>query len=53
MNTPFITFVEDLPISFSRAIIVQDFKTVIICIQVDVLCYFLLNEKGARFKSVQ
>ena len=25
----------------------------VICIQADLLCYFLLNEKTARFKSVQ
>ena len=25
----------------------------VICIQADLICYFLLNEKAARFKSVQ
>ena len=25
----------------------------VICIQADLLCYFLLNEKAVRFKSVQ
>ena len=47
---------KEFCISFSRVITVQDFETVtfcVICIQADLLCYFLLNEKGARFKSVQ
>ena len=38
--------IKDLFISFSRVIIVQDFETVtfcVICIQADLLCYFLLN----------
>ena len=26
---------------------------IIICIQADLLCYFMLDEKAARFKSVQ
>ena len=44
-------------IIFSKVVIVQDFVTVVflcvICIQADLLCYFLLNKKAARFKSVQ
>ena len=51
----FCVMIKDFSISFSRVIIVQDFETVIlciICIQTD-LCYFLLNKKSARFKSVQ
>ena len=35
----------------SRVIIVQDFETItflcVICIEADLLCYFLLNEKAA------
>ena len=42
-------------------IVVQDFETVtfypgflcVICIQGDLFCYFLLNEKAERFKPVQ
>ena len=48
--------IKDFSNSFSRVIIVQDFKTVtscVICIQADLLCYFLLNQKAGRFKSVQ
>ena len=52
----FCVMTKDFSISFSRVIIVQNFETVIflciICMQTD-LCYFLLNKKGARFKSVQ
>ena len=52
----FCVMIKDFSISFSRLIIVQDFETVIfqciIWIQTD-LCYFLLNKKGVRFKSVQ
>ena len=51
----FGVMIKDFSISFSRVIIVQDFKTAIlfiIWIQAD-LCYFLLNKKCARFKSVQ
>ena len=47
--------IKDFSISFSRVFIVQEFETVIvcvICIQADLLCYFLLNENPARFKSV-
>ena len=39
---------------FSRVIDVQDFETVtflcVICIEADLLCYFLLNEKAGRLK---
>ena len=49
--------IKDLPISFLRVTIVQDFETVtfyaLLLIQADLLCYFLLNEKAAGFKSVQ
>ena len=42
--------IKDFSISFSRVIIVQDFEAVnflcVICIQADLLCYFLLNEKA-------
>ena len=52
-----IIYLKDFSISFSRVIIVQYFETVtflcIIWIQTDLLCYFLLNKKGVRFKSVQ
>ena len=41
--------IKEFSISFSRVIIVQDFETV--TIQPSLL--FLLNKKGARFKSVQ
>ena len=53
----FCIMIKDFSISFSRVIIVQDFETVtflcVICMQAGLLCYFLLNEKGAHFKSVQ
>ena len=52
----FRIMIKDFSISFSRVIIVQDFETNFLCviyIQADLLCYFLLNEKAARFKSVQ
>ena len=43
----FYIIIKDFFISFSRVIIVQDFETVtflcVICIQADLLCYFLLN----------
>ena len=41
----FCIIIKDLFISFSRVIFVQDFETVtcVICIQADLLCYFLLN----------
>ena len=44
-------------ISFSRVIIVKDFETVTFYVSFvykpTILCYFLLNEKAARFKLVQ
>ena len=53
----FCSLIKDFSISFSNMIIAQDFETVtflcVTCMQADFLCYFLLNEKGARFKSVQ
>ena len=52
----FCIMTKDFSISFSRVIIVQDFETItfcVICIQTEFLCYFLLNEKAARFKLVQ
>ena len=52
----FCIMIKHFSISFSRVIIVQHFETVtfcVICIQADIFCYFLLNEKAARFKSVQ
>ena len=43
--------IKNFPISFSRVIIVQDFETVVIlcviCIQAELLCYLLFNEKAA------
>ena len=47
--------IKDFSISFLRAIIVQDFETVTfyVLFVYKPTCYFLLNEKGARFKSVQ
>ena len=42
----FCIIIKDFFISFLRVIIVQDFETVtfcVICIQADLLCYFLLN----------
>ena len=51
----FCVMIKDFSMSFSRVLIVQDLETVIfwciIWMQTD-LCYFLLNKKGARFKSV-
>ena len=49
--------IKDFSISFSRVIIDQDFETVTFYVlfgyKPTFLCYFLLNKKGARFKSVQ
>ena len=58
MNTLFIAciMIKDFSISFSRVIIVRDFETVtfyVLFVQAELLYYFLLNEKGERFKSVQ
>ena len=52
----FSIMMKDFSISFSRVIIVQDFETNFlcgICIQADLLCYLLLNEKAACLKSFQ
>ena len=51
----FCIIIKDFSVSFSRVIIVQDFETVTVyyCIQADLLCYFLWNEKVGRFNSVQ
>ena len=53
----FCIMIKDLSISFSRVIIVQDFKTVTVIDYLYTsrpsLLYFLLNEKGASFKSAQ
>ena len=52
----FCIMIKDFSISFVRAIIVQDFETVtfyVLFVYKPTFCYFLLNEKGARFKSVQ
>ena len=58
MNTQFITFlfmIKDFSISFSRVIVVQEFETVTFyaLFGYKQTSYFLLNKKGARFKSVQ
>ena len=50
--------IKDFSISFSRVTIVQDFETVtfcVICIQADLLCYFLLHERvpvSSQFNSL-
>ena len=49
----FRILLKDFSISFSRAIIVQDFETVNFYVQADLLCYLLLNKKVAHFKSIQ
>ena len=52
----FCIMIKDFSISFSRVIIVRDLENCnflfVICIQADFLCYFVLNEKGACFKSI-
>ena len=49
----FCIMIKEFSISFSRVIIVQDFGTVTFYVlfvyKPTLLCYFLLNEKGARF----
>ena len=47
--------IKGFSIFFSRVKIVQVFKTATfnVLLQANLLCCFLLNEKGARFKSVQ
>ena len=52
----FCIIIKDFFISFSRVIIVQDSETVIfyvLFVYKPTFCYFLSNEKAARFKKVQ
>ena len=49
----FCMMIKGFPISFSRVIIVLRLWNCVICIQVNLLCYFQLNDEVACFKSVQ